>query len=166
VKLTTDIKLHPTKEQADALKETLRLANAAANEVSRLAWEAKTFGQFKLHKLAYTAIREQFGLSAQVAVRVIAKVADAYKLDRRRQRTAGVRVITVDPRNTSRQCAQCGHIAKGNRKSQAKFQCQQCGHTRNADTNAAAEHSEPGGSQSAKRGRQRTASRLALAGGS
>ncbi len=330
----------PTKEQADALKETLRLANAAANEVSRLAWEAKTFGQFKIHKLAYAAIREQFGLSAQVAVRVIAKVADAYKLDKRKQRVfradgsiayddrilrygtdyvsiwtidgrqtipftcgaqqrqllnsrqgesdlvyrkgkwflfvtcnvieppvdddpegmlgvdfgiariatdstgqsfsgahvrslrkrhrkirarlqskgtksakrrlkqfsgkeqrfakdqnhciskaiiskaqrtkqaivledltnirqrvragrkrnaelhswafhqlrayieykarlAGVKVITVDPRNTSRQCSQCGHIAKSNRKSQAKFQCQSCGHLRNADTNAA-----------------------------
>ena len=85
MKLTIGIKLLPTKEQADALKETLRLANAAANETSRLAWEAKTFGQFKIHKLAYTSIREQFGLSAQVAVRVIAKVADAYKLDKCKQ---------------------------------------------------------------------------------
>lgn len=340
MKLTIGIKLLPTKEQANALNETLRLANAAADETSRLAWEAKTFGQFKIHKLAYTAIREQFGLSAQVAVRVIAKVADAYKLDKRKQRVfrpdgsiayddrilrfgtdyvsiwtvdgrqtipftcgaqqrqllnsrqgesdlvfrkgkwflfvtcnvieppvdddpegmlgvdfgiariatdstgqsfsgahirnlrkrhrkirarlqskgtksaqrrlkqlsgkerrfaanenhriskqivlkaqthkaaivledltnlrlrvragrkrnaelhswsfgqlrayieyksrlAGVKVITIDPRNTSRQCSQCGHIAKSNRKSQAKFQCQRCNHLQNADANAA-----------------------------
>jgi putative transposase len=36
-----------------------------------------------LHKLTYSLIREKYGLSAQVAVVVIAKVADAYKLDKR-----------------------------------------------------------------------------------
>jgi IS605 OrfB family transposase len=33
----------------------------------------------------------------------------------------GVVVITVDPRNTSRQCSQCGHIDKLNRRSQKVF---------------------------------------------
>jgi hypothetical protein len=32
---------------------------------------------------------------------------------------AGVPVLLVDPRNTSRTCSQCGHCDKGNRKSQA-----------------------------------------------
>ena len=86
MKLTVGIKLRPTKEQADALQETLRLANAAASECSRLAWESQTFGQYKLHKLAYTLLREKYHLSAQLAVRVIAKVADAYKLSRHKQR--------------------------------------------------------------------------------
>ncbi|HWQ36945.1 MAG TPA: transposase [Blastocatellia bacterium] len=86
MKLTIGLKLKPTPEQAQALAETLSRANAAANECSRVAWESRTFGQFKLHKLAYTLIREKYGLSAQVAVRVIAKVADAYKLDKRRMR--------------------------------------------------------------------------------
>lgn len=86
VKLTVGIKLMPTKEQTVALRETLQRANEAANEISRLAWESKTFGQFKLHRLVYKAIREQFGLSAQVVVRLIAKVADAYKLDKHKQR--------------------------------------------------------------------------------
>ncbi len=87
MKLTIGLKLNPTKEQAAALKETLERANAAACECSRIAWEHKTFGQFHLHKLAYSALREQFDISAQVAVRVIAKVADAYKPDHERQRT-------------------------------------------------------------------------------
>jgi len=86
VKLTTGLKLKPTAEQAKALKETLERANAAANEVSRLAWETKTFGQFQLHKVAYHLLREKYQLSAQMAVRVIAKVADAYQLDRARRR--------------------------------------------------------------------------------
>src|SRR5205823_4192586 len=39
----------------------------------------------------------------------------------------GIPVLTVDARNTSRQCNQCGHIDKSNRKSQAEFLCTHCG---------------------------------------
>ena len=47
------------------------------------------------------------------------------------------KVVMVDPKHTSQMCSQCGHTAKENRKSQAKFHCQNCGHTMNADHNAA-----------------------------
>jgi putative transposase len=50
---------------------------------------------------------------------------------------AGVLLVKVDPRNTSRMCAKCGHCEKDNRKSQAKFLCLGCGHAANADRNAA-----------------------------
>src|SRR5262249_48348767 len=50
---------------------------------------------------------------------------------------AGVPVICVDPRNTSRTCAQCGFVDKRNRRSQAEFSCIRCGHTAHADLNAA-----------------------------
>jgi len=50
---------------------------------------------------------------------------------------AGVPVVIVDPRNTSRTCAECGHCEKANRSSQAEFQCRSCGHTAHADLNAA-----------------------------
>src|SRR5579859_7482786 len=86
MKLTIGLKLQPTKEQAAALKQTMERANAAANETSRLAWDSKTFGQYSINEITYKLIREQFGLAAQVAVRVIAKVADAYKLDASKQR--------------------------------------------------------------------------------
>lgn len=52
-------------------------------------------------------------------------------------RLAGVPVIAVDPRNTSRTCNECGHCDKGNRKDQESFCCLQCGHSVNADQNAA-----------------------------
>jgi IS605 OrfB family transposase len=52
-------------------------------------------------------------------------------------RRAGVPVCFVDPRNTSRECAACGHIDKKNRPNQAIFSCVSCNHTANADTNAA-----------------------------
>ncbi|MFY1686515.1 RNA-guided endonuclease InsQ/TnpB family protein [Plantactinospora sp. WMMB782] len=50
---------------------------------------------------------------------------------------AGREVVLVDPANTSRRCARCGHTAAGNRVSQAKFRCQSCGHVDHADRNAA-----------------------------
>ena len=49
----------------------------------------------------------------------------------------GVPVQYVDPRNTSRQCAACGHTEKANRQTQSRFQCVSCGHVANADQNAA-----------------------------
>jgi IS605 OrfB family transposase len=52
-------------------------------------------------------------------------------------RLAGVSVVFVDPRNTSRTCAECGHCEKANRKSQGEFLCKGCGHRDHADANAA-----------------------------
>ncbi len=87
MKLIAQVKLLPTPEQADALRHTLEQANAACQFVSATVWETKTFRQYDLHHKCYQAVREQYGLSAQVAVRAIAKVADAYKLDRKTKRT-------------------------------------------------------------------------------
>jgi len=50
--------------------------------------------------------------------------------------SAGRTVIAVEPRNTSRTCADCGHCSAGNRRG-AVFKCQACGHRAHADTNAA-----------------------------
>lgn len=87
MKLIAQVKLNTTPEQADALKRTLEAANAAANYISDYAWQNQTFRQFDLHRALYYELRERFALSAQVVVRVLAKVADAYKLDRRTRRT-------------------------------------------------------------------------------
>lgn len=50
---------------------------------------------------------------------------------------AGIPVIKVDPRNTSRTCSVCGFVSKSNRKSQSIFSCKSCGITLNADFNGA-----------------------------
>lgn len=86
VKLTAQVKLLPAPEQAEALRETLERANEAANYASEWAWEHQEFRQFTIHRGCYYAIREKFGLSAQLTVRVEAKVSDAYKLDRKTKR--------------------------------------------------------------------------------
>jgi IS605 OrfB family transposase len=45
----------------------------------------------------------------------------------------GVKVATVDPRDTSRRCPDCGRIDPRNRPDQAHFACIHCGFTRNSD---------------------------------
>src|SRR5436309_10923165 len=86
MKLTASLKLKTTPEDAAALLATLERANAAANAVSGVAWKTHTFGQFALQKVCYHEIKARFDLTAQVVIRLLAKVADAYKLDRNRKR--------------------------------------------------------------------------------
>jgi putative transposase len=52
---------------------------------------------------------------------------------------AGLPLVAVDPRNTSRTCPACGCVDKRNRKSQARFRCIQCGCSGHADVFAACE---------------------------
>ena len=46
-------------------------------------------------------------------------------------------LFKVAPHHTSQECASCGHIHSGNRKTQSDFECLKCGHKDNADHNAA-----------------------------
>jgi putative transposase len=86
VKLIAQVKLNPTKAQAKLLKQTLEQANTTCDAISELAFHSQTFGQYAIHQDYYAQIRESSGLSAQMVVRCIAKVADAYKLDKKTQR--------------------------------------------------------------------------------
>jgi putative transposase len=51
--------------------------------------------------------------------------------------SAGRELIAVNPANTSRTCARCGHCAAENRVTQAVFRCTACRHEAHADVNAA-----------------------------
>lgn len=50
-----------------------------------------------------------------------------------KQAWAGGQVLAVNPRNTSRTCPCCKHVAKENRLTQDKFECVECGYSENAD---------------------------------
>ncbi|WP_344748729.1 transposase [Streptosporangium vulgare] len=56
---------------------------------------------------------------------------------RSKAESAAKEMIAVNPVNTSRTCARCGHCAKENRPTQAEFHCQRCAHVAHADVNAA-----------------------------
>jgi IS605 OrfB family transposase len=83
MKLVAALKLLPSSEQATRLHATLARCNEAATWLAGVGFEKSVFRQYDLHKLAYTDLRERFGLTAQVAVRTIAKVADAFKVNRK-----------------------------------------------------------------------------------
>ena len=87
MKLIAQVRLCPTKDQHAALKQTLETANAACNTISARAFEAKVFDRYGMQNLTYYEVRARFNLSAQMTIRCLAKVADAYRLDRRTPRT-------------------------------------------------------------------------------
>ncbi len=86
MKLTAKVHLRPTPEQAELLLQTMQEANAACDRISVWAWENKVFGQYKIHHGTYHDIKTSTPLSAQAVVRCVSKVADAYKLDKKKQR--------------------------------------------------------------------------------
>lgn len=99
MKLTLQMKLLTDEPQVQSLRATLKAANLACNQISAYAWEHKVFNQFRLHGGMYRTIRDASGLSAQVVVRCISKVADAYKLDRKTPRDfRPLGAITYDSR--------------------------------------------------------------------
>ena len=85
MKLVAIAKLLPTPEQSGSLLATMERINSACEWLGERAFEAQTANKFSLHHLYYHDLREQFGLSAQMAVRAISKVCEVYKRDRRKQ---------------------------------------------------------------------------------
>lgn len=78
MKLTLQLKLLPAPEQAKALLDTMRRYNEAATFAAQQGFIAGVFSKPSIQKLAYYECRERFGLSSQMAVRAIAKAADAF----------------------------------------------------------------------------------------
>ncbi len=99
VKLTAKVKLQPTPNQHKLLLETLERANSACNQISLIAFDQKVFNKFDLQGICYHTIKQEFSLTAQIIVRCVSKVSDAYKLDnttRRRFKPRGA--IAYDAR--------------------------------------------------------------------
>ncbi|MEV4376126.1 hypothetical protein [Streptosporangium sp. NPDC049644] len=81
--VTEMLKLAPSAEQREALLATMRACNAAANRAAEVAFEHRTASKIALQKLVYADLRAGFGLSAQMAIRSIAKACEAYKRDKK-----------------------------------------------------------------------------------
>ncbi|WP_344292319.1 transposase [Streptomyces synnematoformans] len=78
MKLTVQVKLLPTPEQAAALEATLHACNEAATWASGVAFARDVKRNFALRKHVYGEIRQRWGLGAQAAQHVIKKTCDAY----------------------------------------------------------------------------------------
>ena len=82
MKTIIKINLSPLTNQVPSLIKTMEVFNSACNYISEIAYKEKCFSKFSLHKLVYYSVRTKFKLSAQLVVRAIAKVSDAYKINK------------------------------------------------------------------------------------
>lgn len=134
-----------------------RNTKGAKKKLKRVAVKEARFRRHQNHVISKTIVQTAQRTSRGIAVeeltgirqRVTARGGDArnrlsgwafaqlYAFLSYKATLAGVPVVKVDPRNTSRTCAECGHCQKSNRKSQSEFLCVSCGHRANADVNAA-----------------------------
>lgn len=93
------LKLAPSPKQSEALLATMRACNAAANRVSEVAFEQRTANKIAIQKLVYADLRHDFNLSAQMAIRSIAKACEACKRDKKiKPMFRELGAIAYDPR--------------------------------------------------------------------
>lgn len=85
MKTTLQVKLLPSIEQHMALLDTMHAFNAACTWIAEYAYAQRCASKFALQKALYYEVRQRFGLSAQLAIRAIAKTVEAYKRDKSQQ---------------------------------------------------------------------------------
>ena len=82
MKLTLQTRLLPDPDHAVRLKATVERFNEAADWLAGEAFAIKVSNKIELQRTHYAIVRERFGLSAQMTVRCIAQVCEAYKRDK------------------------------------------------------------------------------------
>ena len=82
MKTTLQVKLLPSADQHTALLETMHAFNAACTWLAAHAYRERCASKFALQRSYYQELRQRFGLSAQLAIRAIAKTVEAYKRDK------------------------------------------------------------------------------------
>ncbi len=82
MKLTLQIQLLPDKQQAHQLKSTMERFNQACSWLAQQAFERKTANKITLQQSFYYELRQQFGLSAQMASICIRHVGGTYSRDK------------------------------------------------------------------------------------
>jgi putative transposase len=78
VKQVVKVRVLPNETQAAALSATLRICTEAASWLCAAMHAQRVRGKHDVQKRFYAELKQRFGLSAQPAIRVISKVADAY----------------------------------------------------------------------------------------
>jgi putative transposase len=95
------VKLACDRQVSADLVATLRTCNEAANAVSQVAWDRRTWRNKPLRGATYAMVRDRFGLGSQITQLCIKKVADAYNSgkpeDRRGARSRRFRWCSAQP---------------------------------------------------------------------
>lgn len=136
---------------------------AAKRRLKKLAGKEQRFATHTNHCISKQIVATAEGTGRGIAIEELTGIRERVSV-RRKQRAvlhswafsqlrlfleykaklAGVQLVAVDPRNTSRQCCTCGHTEKANRPGQDRFSCRACHYTAHADFNAAVNLRERG----------------------
>ena len=95
---TNSCKLQVDPHQAERIEATLQAFADACNFVAEWGCTHKVRFQYALHKGCYQAVRERFGLSANLAVRAIARVAPCLRKAKTQNSTFKPTSIDYDAR--------------------------------------------------------------------
>lgn len=81
----TIAKMHLLADEVGSkrLLDTMESFNAACNEIAETCFAEQTASKYTIQQLVYHDIREKYGLSAQLTIRVIAKTCEAFKLNKK-----------------------------------------------------------------------------------
>ena len=129
---------------------------AAKRRLKKLAGKERRFATWVNHNISKQVVAEAKRSDSGAALEDLKGILGRVKA-RRKQRAvlhswafsqlrlfieykaklAGVMLVTVDPRNTSRTCSLCGHCEKANRPERSFFRCRLCNYEADADINAA-----------------------------
>jgi IS605 OrfB family transposase len=143
---------HQTSRKTRQRKGT----KGAKKQLKRLAGKEARFRKQENHRISKTLVAVAKGTGRGIVLEDLKHIRTRTTVGRRQRARhsgwafqqlrsfveykaalAGVPVVTVDPRNTSKTCSVCGHCENGNRPTRDKFLCLHCGHSLNADLNSA-----------------------------
>lgn len=129
---------------------------SANRRLKKLAGKAQRFAHHVNHVISKQIVASAKGTGRGIAIEELGGIRGRVKVGRKQRAIlhswaffqlrsfleyksalAGVELIAVDPRNSSRECSRCQHICKSNRPNQSTFRCQSCGFADHADSNAA-----------------------------
>src|SRR5690606_19926855 len=129
---------------------------SARRRLKRLSGKERRFAKDVNHTISKRIVAKAKGTGRGIALEELTGIRERVTVRRRQRATlhswsfsqlrqyieykarlAGVPVVLVDPRNTSRTCPVCGCVDKRNRPSQSKFSCTSCGYAGFADYIAA-----------------------------
>jgi putative transposase len=73
------VRLEPAADQYKLICDTMKRFNETCNDIADTVYELRSANKTSIHKAVYYGIRAKFGLSAQLTIRAISKVCEAYK---------------------------------------------------------------------------------------
>lgn len=82
MKQVITVKLETTAEQSASLIETMQAFNLGCDHVAAIAFQKRQANKIAIQPFVYGSLRADYGLSAQMAIRCIAKAIEAYKRDK------------------------------------------------------------------------------------